>query len=231
MVDRWTVERAVRSEECTLDPPGRQLVLTLLTWSDHDTAMIPERYTPSLTDLVKGTGLARSTVAAWLNKLEELGWVTRSRPSVADARRKKARTVYALAVPADLAKVLGRKTGPTRGPARPERGAAAGPGGGPAGSDSPRSAGPGGGPVKAGSGPARGLELVRSTDRVSPPDGLNPYREQETVGRRAANGDDDHAYVEGPNGRCALPGCNRSAPLHSRRLAVVSKRERRVIGE
>lgn len=91
MVDRWTVERAVRHEFCTLDAPGRQLVLTLPTWSDPATATIPEQFTPSLTDLEKATGLARSTVAAWLNKLEQKG-VWRDRPSLGDAWRRKART-------------------------------------------------------------------------------------------------------------------------------------------
>jgi hypothetical protein len=216
MVDRWTVERAVRSEECTLDPPGRQLVLTLLTWSDAATAKIPEQFTPSLTDLEHATGLARSTVAAWLNKLEAQQWVVRDRPSVADARRKKAKTVYRMAVPPDLLRLLVDKglVGPRAGPAVP---------------GSPGSGSPVGGPVKGPVGPARGLELVRHPDRVSPPRGRKTYREQEAVGRRTANG--DHRYVEGPNGRCAHPGCNRSAPLHGPSLRAVPEQGRRVIGE
>lgn len=217
MVDRWTVERAVRSQLCTLEPPGRQLVLTLLTWSDAATAKIPEQYTPSLTDLEHATGMARSTVAKWLNKVEEEKWVKRVRPSVADARRKKAKTVYQMGVPADLLRELTERglVGPRAGPAK---------------SESPGSAGPPDGPGKAGSGSGRGLSLVRSTDRVGPPDGRKTYREQETVGGGAPNVE-DHAYIEGPNGRCSIPGCTKSAPLHSRRLTVVSKRDRRVIGE
>lgn len=165
MVDRWTVERAVRSKECTLDPPGRQLVLTLLTWTDHATATIPERFTPSLTDLVNGTGLARSTVAAWLNKLEKEGWVVRTRPSVADARSKKARTVYRLTVPSGpLTGLVGDEMRPPPGPDEREETRRAGPRGGPAASDSPRLAGPGDGPEMAGSSPGRGLELVRLAD-------------------------------------------------------------------
>ena len=199
MVDRWSVERAVRDPACTLDPPGRQLVLTLLTWSDHDTAMIPERFTPSLTDLVNATGLARSTVAAWLNKLETFGWVVRARPTVAAARSRKARTVYSLRVP----------TGPSLGPAE----SSPGPGDGPAGSESPRSGGPAGGPDKSGTGPAVGPELVRQADGTGPPSGLSPYREPAlTVGGRARG--PDHRYIEGPNGTCARRGCRKSAPLH-----------------
>ncbi|MEU8333449.1 MarR family winged helix-turn-helix transcriptional regulator [Micromonospora sp. NPDC048839] len=217
MVDRWTVERAIKSEECDLEPPGRHLVLTLLTWTDSETAMIPERYTPSLTDLERATGMARSSVTKWLNKVEEEKWVKRIRPTVADARRKKAKTVYQMGVPADLLRALIARgvVGPRAGPAK---------------SESPGSVGPPAGPEKGGSGSGRGLSLVRSTDRVGPPDGRKTYREQETVGGRAPTVE-DHAYIEGPNGRCALPGCTKSAPLHNRRLSVVSKRDRRVMGE
>lgn len=216
MVDRWTVERAVRSRLCTLEPLGRQLVLTLLTWCDATTAKIPERYTPSLTDLEHATGMARSTVAKWLNKVEEEKWVKRVRPTVADARRKKTKTAYQMGVPADLLRELA------------ERGVV-GPRAGPAASESSRSAGPSDGLGKAGSGSGRGLSLVRPTDRIGPPGGRKTYREQETVGGGAPTV--DHAYIEGPNGRCAIPGCTKSAPLHSRRLAVMSKRDRRVIGK
>lgn len=228
MVDRWTVERAVRHELCTLDPPGRQLVLTLLTWSDAATAVIPERFTPSLTDLQKATGLARSSIAKWLNVLEGRGgrggeerpeqkWVWRERPTVADARRRKARTVYRLGVPSELLRRLTELgvVGPRAGPGRSES------------PNLPALAGPARGPVKAGSGPHRGLELVRQAERVSPPHGRKTYRKHEPGGHRA-NG--DHRYVEGPNGRCAHPGCNRSAPLHGPSLQAVPKQERSVIG-
>ncbi|MBM0229940.1 MarR family winged helix-turn-helix transcriptional regulator [Micromonospora sp. ATA51] len=216
MVDRWTVERAVRSEECDLEPPGRHLVLTLLTWSDAATAMIPEQYTPSLTDLEHATGMARSTVAAWLNRLEKK-WVWRDRPSVADARRKKAKTVYRMGVPPELLRRLTERgvVGPRAGPAAPE---------------SPGSGSPVDEPVKGASGPGRGLELVRQADRVGPPHGRKTYREQETVGVRAASGV-DHRYVEGPNGSCGHPGCRKSAPLHGPALRAVPEEGRRVIGE
>jgi hypothetical protein len=225
MVDRWSVERAVRDPTCTLDPPGRQLVLTLLTWSDYDTAMIPERFTPSLTDLVNATGLARSTVAAWLNKLEEQGWVVRERPTVAAARSRKARTVYSLRVPAGpLSGLVRTRASSGDGPVRSNLARRASPRGGLAGSDSSASAGPAGGPGRAGASPARGLALVRQSDASSPPDGLNPYREQDLpVGGRGSFV--DHRYVAGPNGRCTHEGCTRSAPLHSRAPAGEPPRE------
>ncbi|MFI7517784.1 helix-turn-helix domain-containing protein [Micromonospora echinofusca] len=102
MVERWAVERAVRDDECRLSPSGRHLILTLLTWTDTATAVIPAQFSPSLTDLERATGMARSTVAVWLNRLEELGWIARFRPKVDDARRKKARTAYRLRIPPQM---------------------------------------------------------------------------------------------------------------------------------
>ncbi|GAB3085949.1 helix-turn-helix domain-containing protein [Micromonospora schwarzwaldensis] len=91
MAERWAIERAVRDAECPLGPSGRHLILTLLTWSDHSTAVIPAQFSLSLTDLERATGMARSTIAVWLNELEELGWVVRHRPKVDEARSKKAK--------------------------------------------------------------------------------------------------------------------------------------------
>ncbi|MEV4830645.1 MarR family transcriptional regulator [Micromonospora sp. NPDC049257] len=125
MAERWAVERAVRDAECRLSPSGRHLILTLLTWTDTATAVIPPQFSPSLTDLERATGMARSTITVWLNRLEELGWVTRFRPRVDDARRKRARTAYRLRIPPrpvagsttelELVRQPDR-TGPTTGP-------------------------------------------------------------------------------------------------------------------
>lgn len=229
MVDRWTVERAVKRRDCGLKPPGRQLVLTLLTWTDHDTAKIPERYTPSLTALEDATGLARSTIASWLNKLEQHRWVERIRPAVADARRRKSRTVYQMQVPPDLLQrmVEDGTASPAGGPTRVGSKRPASPILGPARTRA-GGAGPGDAPVSDWPGTTAELELVRLPDGVGPPDGRRPYRDQETVvGSSSRTG---HTYIEGPNGRCARPGCSKSAPLHDRHLAVVPRQERRGAG-
>jgi hypothetical protein len=214
VVDRWAVERAVR--QSTLDPPGRHLLLTLLTWADNDTASIPARFTPSLTTLERSTGLARSTVAAWLNRLEALGWVVRTRPTAAAARGRKARTAYALAVPTGLSGGLADSATEPR----------AGPSPGPAVSDSDGSAGPLPGPVPGGTGPAPGPALVRLPDRAGPGGGPNQNRQSGLPEARAspAPGLADHRYVEGANGYCAVAGCGRSAPLHGRRYGPSGRR-------
>ncbi|MFI5493560.1 hypothetical protein [Actinoplanes sp. NPDC051859] len=227
MVDRWAVEKAVRSS--SLEPPGRHLVLTLLTYADTHTAAIPEKFTPSLTTLKSDTGYARSTVAQWLNTLESLGWVIRHRPSIADARIRKKRTVYRLAVPADTPQAGppdSGAAGPPGGPV-PDNSSSVGPGAGPAAQetagppggpapDTARFAGPAGGPAEAPVGPGHGPELVRQADRVGPPAGLNQTSSSVDLGGRvpAPRAGADHPYVDGPNGYCAVQGCAVSAPMH-----------------
>lgn len=97
MTTRWDVERAALADE--LPPSGLLVLLVLAALCDQATAAIPDRYSPSLTGLVRMTGLARSTVAHHLNRLEASGWLVRKRPTPQEARTKHARTRYALRVP------------------------------------------------------------------------------------------------------------------------------------
>src|SRR5690606_11603950 len=97
MTSRWEVERAVRVSD--LPMTGKLVMYALATYADHQTAVIPEQYGPSLTTLGTATGLSRSGLAKALRLLEDLKWVERERPSVAQARSKGARTQYRLRVP------------------------------------------------------------------------------------------------------------------------------------
>ncbi|MGW7001337.1 helix-turn-helix domain-containing protein [Streptomyces sp. NPDC054933] len=97
MPSRFEYERAVRSSE--LPPLSRLLLLTLATWADVKTGVIPARLTPSLSTLEAATGMDRSTVRRHLNKLEVEEWVGRDRPDPAAARAKKTRTRYRLSIP------------------------------------------------------------------------------------------------------------------------------------
>lgn len=117
MSTRWDVEHAIRGS--TLPAPARHILLTLATWTDHRTAAIPDRYTPSLTVLATATGLARSTVAKHLDALETAGWLVRTRPTVDAARRDHERTRYRLVVPVDNPPELVRQpdqASPAHGP-------------------------------------------------------------------------------------------------------------------
>lgn len=97
MTTRWDVERAALAED--LQPSALLVLLVLLALCDQSTAVVPDRFSPSLTGLVRMTGLARSTVAYHLNRLEAAGWLVRKRPTLQEARTKHARTRYALRVP------------------------------------------------------------------------------------------------------------------------------------
>jgi hypothetical protein len=101
MPSRFEYERSVRSSD--LAPLSRLLALTLATWADVKTGVIPARLTPSLSTLEEATGMDRSTVRRHLNKLESAEWVGRDRPDPAAARARKARTQYRLTIPNGIA--------------------------------------------------------------------------------------------------------------------------------
>ncbi|WP_018502534.1 helix-turn-helix domain-containing protein [Parafrankia discariae] len=85
-----------------LPGPARALVHTLLTVADYRTLTTPPEFTPSLATLATISGYSEATVKRELNRLEVAGWVIRIRPAVADARARKTRTRYRMAVPAGL---------------------------------------------------------------------------------------------------------------------------------
>ncbi|MGW0033633.1 hypothetical protein ACWDXD_27950 [Streptomyces sp. NPDC003314] len=97
MPTRFEYERAIRASE--LKPPSRHLGLTIATWADVRTGIIPDRLQPSLTVLERTTGLSRATVRTHLTLLEKGGWLHRGRPSVAKARVEKETTKYRLLIP------------------------------------------------------------------------------------------------------------------------------------
>lgn len=102
----WEVMKAVRAS--TMPAPSRHIVMTLASLADVETGVVPERYAPSITDLVKMTGLGRSTVTEHLNAVEDSKWVERDRPSAYDARVNKATTQYRVCVGVSPAGGLGQ---------------------------------------------------------------------------------------------------------------------------
>lgn len=97
-VSRFDYERGIR--DSALPPTARLVALTLATWADADSGLIPVKFTPSLTTLARATGLDRSTVRRQLLVLERDLWVARLPPDPAKARAEKARTRYRLTTPA-----------------------------------------------------------------------------------------------------------------------------------
>ncbi|HUK68335.1 MAG TPA: helix-turn-helix domain-containing protein, partial [Streptosporangiaceae bacterium] len=74
---RWAIESALA--ESDLPAPARLVLYDLLRRSDASTAVIPERFSPSIAAIAQATGLSTATVKRALNSAEQAGWVTRTR--------------------------------------------------------------------------------------------------------------------------------------------------------
>lgn len=94
---RLSYERAIRRS--SLPPGARHVALTVATWANIETGVIPERFQPSLSTIAEATGLAKSSVKRHLVVLEDEGWLDRNRPDGDKARTEHARTAYRLTVP------------------------------------------------------------------------------------------------------------------------------------
>jgi len=94
---RLAFERAIRRSG--LPAPARHVALTIATWADVGTGLIPERFQPSLSTIAEATGMGSTTVKKHLTVLEAAGWLLRERPEISRARAEHARTQYALVVP------------------------------------------------------------------------------------------------------------------------------------
>lgn len=106
---RLTYERGIRYS--SLPAPSRHLALTLATWADVETGIIPARFQPAKGVLEEATGLSRGAIVKHLNLLEEQGWISRETGGGAGKRTK-----FRLLIPA------GAKTGHQVTPSAPENG-------------------------------------------------------------------------------------------------------------
>lgn len=97
MPSRFDWERALRDSD--LSAPQRHTALTIATYADVRTGIVPEKYTPSVRKLAAATGLNQSTISRALVVLVDKGWLGRRSPSPKDARTKHARNSYWLTLP------------------------------------------------------------------------------------------------------------------------------------
>lgn len=100
MPGRLEFERAIRVSG--LPAPARHIALTIATWADIETGVIPDRYQPSTRVLLAATGMGKPTLLKYMKTLTLAGWIVATAPSAHDARTRHARTSYALAIPAGL---------------------------------------------------------------------------------------------------------------------------------
>ena len=118
MPSRFEFERAVRRSG--LPPLSRLLALTLATWAEVDTAVIPEDHQPAQSVLLQATGMAKGTFLSHRTNLVKAGWISYASPTVQAARRDHEQCVYAIHIPAgarsgaDLAKGAETRTSKAR---------------------------------------------------------------------------------------------------------------------
>lgn len=89
---RFAFERGIRYS--SLLPISRHLALTLATWADLETGIIPDRFQPAKETLEQATGLSRGAIVKHLNLLEEAGWLRRE-----TGGGRSRRTKFRLCVP------------------------------------------------------------------------------------------------------------------------------------
>lgn len=89
---RLKYERGIRYSD--LPAPARHLALTLATWADIETGIIPDRFQPAKETLEQATGLSRGAVFKHLNTLDDAGWISRE---VGGGRNRRTR--FTLRIP------------------------------------------------------------------------------------------------------------------------------------
>lgn len=78
---------------------AKHLLLDLCTYMDQGTAILPYRWSPSLTLITRDTSWSRRSVVRYLQWLEDHGWLARIRPTRHNARTRHARTAYTVMIP------------------------------------------------------------------------------------------------------------------------------------
>jgi|GEM_PF-5768624 len=109
MPGRLEFERAIR--ESTLPALARHLCLTIATWADITTGVIPDRYQPSQKVLLRATGMGKPSLLKYMAVAIEAGWIVADAPTQHEARTRHARTRYALAIPAGLGQQVTQPAG------------------------------------------------------------------------------------------------------------------------
>jgi len=173
---RLMYERGIRYSN--LPAPSRHLALTIATWADVETGIIPARFQPAKGVLEEATGLSRGAIVKHLNLLEEQGWISRETGGGAGRRTK-----FRLRIPA------GAKTGHHVTPSVSENGSPHDPF---AENGSPREQKTGHvvnkngspGDPKSSLNPYESLSLVDEPEPTTPEPPAAPSGERETIATR-----------------------------------------------
>jgi hypothetical protein len=95
---RFEYERAIRRS--SLPPLSRLIALTLATWADVSTGVIPKAHQPAQSVLLQATGLSKSAFLSHRTTLVKEGWISYESPDPVKARTQHAQNRYALHIPA-----------------------------------------------------------------------------------------------------------------------------------
>lgn len=91
------MERA--TERSGLPKGARDVLFLLCRRMDQGGTYIPPQHSPSLNTIARLSGWSKRHIQRFLNLLEQLGLVIRTRPPIEQARKNHARTLYAINVP------------------------------------------------------------------------------------------------------------------------------------
>ena len=88
---RWEIERAI--DRSNLHPYERLLLRVLLSRADAHTAIIPDKFSPSIGTLRTCTGISQRSIVHHLGVLDRRGWLKRD-------QARGRRTKYRITIPA-----------------------------------------------------------------------------------------------------------------------------------
>lgn len=97
MPGRFEFERAIRRSG--LPPLSRFLALTIATWANLETGVIPPEHQPAQSVLLEATGLSKSAFLGHRTTLVKAGWISYTSPDPDKARREHAQCAYFIHIP------------------------------------------------------------------------------------------------------------------------------------
>jgi hypothetical protein len=97
MPSRFEFERAIRRSD--LPPLARLIALTIATWADAESGVIPRANQPAQSVLLEATGMSKSSFLAHRKTLLDGGWLRCASPDKIKAQKEHAQNVYSIHIP------------------------------------------------------------------------------------------------------------------------------------
>lgn len=97
MPSRFEFERAIRRSG--LPPLARLIALTIATWADADSGVIPRASQPAQSVLLEATGMSKSSFLTHRKTLLKDGWLRCVSPDKIKAQKEHAQNAYSIHIP------------------------------------------------------------------------------------------------------------------------------------